>query len=336
MSSKNIACPICHNAEGGRCAIFSNFSFECQICGYYRMDVELYEQSQARPNDGGTWRLTRVQRAVLSHRIRTNSPEKPSNQSGLFTITSDLLDSIRSNGVLPSAANQAANIVRFVGDSVSRSGDSIVELPVHYHPFIGALNRESAVRLTEELDELGILKSDGIAVFTAGPHRNIGLEEPANVNLTLVGWEQYDSQIRGNFEGKSGFIAMQFNDDQLDPFVREVVKPTVKAATGWDLVDMRDVATAGIIDNIMRMRIREARFVIADLTHDNAGAYWEAGYAEGLGKPVIYICEAEKFEREKSHFDTNHCTTIPWSRDDPETFEQQLTATLRRSLELGA
>ena len=98
---------------------------------------------------------------------------------------------------------------------------------------------------------------------------------------------------------------------------------------------MRDVATAGIIDNIMRMRIKEARFVIADLTHDNNGAYWEAGYAEGLGKPVIYICEAEKFEREKSHFDTNHCTTIPWSGDDPDTFRQQLSATIRRSLDLS-
>ena len=39
--------------------------------------------------------------------------------------------------------------------------------------------------------------------------------------------------------------------------------------------------------------IRDAKFVIADLTHDNNGAYWEAGYAEGLGKPVIYICEKE-------------------------------------------
>jgi len=35
----------------------------------------------------------------------------------------------------------------------------------------------------------------------------------------------------------------------------------------------------------------------------NPGAYWEAGYAEGLGKPVIYTCEEAKFV-EASHFDT--------------------------------
>ena len=58
--------------------------------------------------------------------------------------------------------------------------------------------------------------------------------------------------------------------------------------------------------------------MLVDLTHDNSGAYWEAGYAEGLGKPVIYICEQTKFDSAKTHFDTNHSTTIMWSASSPE------------------
>src|SRR3546814_6925901 len=84
---------------------------------------------------------------------------------------------------------------------------------------------------------------------------------------------------------------------------------------------MRNVARAGIIDNIMRSQIRDAAFVIVDLTHDNSGAYWEAGYAEGLGKPVIYICEKAKFDKAKTHFDTNHCTTVV--RSEEHTSELQ-------------
>ncbi len=84
----------------------------------------------------------------------------------------------------------------------------------------------------------------------------------------------------------------------------------------------------------MREQIRDAAFVIVDLTHDNSGAYWEAGYAEGLGKPVIYICEMAKFEAAQTHFDTNHCTTVIWSNDDRQKFELELIATLRRSLDL--
>ena len=156
-----------------------------------------------------------------------------------------------------------------------------------------------------------------------------------DITLALDGWERYEAGKRGDFKGKYGFIAMQFGDSGLDDFVRDVVKPAVKNGTGYDLVDMRDVPRAGIIDDIMRVQIRDSAFVIADLTHDNRGAYWEAGYAEGLGKPVIYICEKTKFEDASTHFDTNHCTTVPWSRSDPDGFRRELIATLRRSLDLS-
>ncbi len=94
------------------------------------------------------------------------------------------------------------------------------------------------------------------------------------------------------------------------------------------------MARAGIIDNIMRTQIRDAAFVVVDLTHDNSGAYWEAGYAEGLGKPVIYICEENKFKEAQTHFDTNHCTTVLWSGRGGRDFQKELVATLRRSLNL--
>jgi nucleoside 2-deoxyribosyltransferase len=128
---------------------------------------------------------------------------------------------------------------------------------------------------------------------------------------------------------------MEFHDNILDPFVKDVLKPHVKEKLKIDVVDMRDSSKAGIIDNIMRERIRDAKFVLVDLTHENAGAYWEAGYAEGLGKPVIYLCEQTKFDEKKTHFDTNHCTTVMWSKDgDNQKFKDELIATLRRSLNL--
>ncbi len=131
---------------------------------------------------------------------------------------------------------------------------------------------------------------------------------------------------------------MEFGQPDLESFVKEVVKPRIKEELGYELLDMRDNVDAGIIDNIMRNKIREAAFVLADLTHDNRGAYWEAGYAEGLMKPVIYICEEKKFKKSSTHFDTNHCTTIPWSKDrsnkeKENIFREKLISTLRCVLE---
>jgi nucleoside 2-deoxyribosyltransferase len=87
-----------------------------------------------------------------------------------------------------------------------------------------------------------------------------------------------------------------------------------------------------LIDNQMRVAIRAARFVVADLSHDNNGAYFEAGFAEGLGRPVIYTCDAKKFAEKSTHFDTNHMTTVPWDLNNLEAAERLLTATIRATL----
>ena len=223
-----------------------------------------------------------------------------------------------------SPAIQAMNLIRYIGDEVLRSGAAIRQLPANLHEIIHAPSSEFAFEIVEELEEQKILKGHKMKRFSAY----------TNVNLTLEGWNRYEAEKQGQFKGNYGFVAMQFGDPNLDLLVNDIVKPTVEKEIGYNLIDMRDVACAGIIDNIMRTQIRDAAFVIADLTHDNPGAYWEAGYAEGLGKPVIYICEKDKFDEQKTHFDTNHCTTIPWSRGDEEAFCQELIATLRRSLDL--
>jgi nucleoside 2-deoxyribosyltransferase len=50
------------------------------------------------------------------------------------------------------------------------------------------------------------------------------------------------------------------------------------------------------ISTQLRVNIRRSRFLVCDLTHGNRGAYWESGFAEGLGKPAIYTCRKDVFE----------------------------------------
>ncbi|MGO9847825.1 MAG: hypothetical protein ACLPKT_14875, partial [Methylocella sp.] len=75
------------------------------------------------------------------------------------------------------------------------------------------------------------------------------------------------------------------------------------------------------------------RFLIADLSDDNAGAYWEAGFAEGLGKPVIYVCRArEGGELKKTHFDANHRHTVRWDLSALDQTAKELKAVIRNTL----
>ena len=81
----------------------------------------------------------------------------------------------------------------------------------------------------------------------------------------------------------------------------------------------------------LRVEIQSSRFLIADLSHRNAGAYWEAGYAEGLGKPVIFTCSEAKFA-EASHFDTNHHFHVLWDETNPEAATKKLKASIRATI----
>ena len=89
---------------------------------------------------------------------------------------------------------------------------------------------------------------------------------------------------------------------------------------------------AGLIDDRLRLEIRRSRFLVADLTRASNGAYWEAGYAEGLGKPVIYTCERTEFQKHGTHFDTNHLHTVIWEESDLKTAGDRLALTIRTTL----
>ncbi len=231
-------------------------------------------------------------------------------------------------------AAQATNLLARIGDAQCETGEGYFIDDVTDAPFVGAFNRQMFGALLQEVVASGLLKT--VAQASVSNPREPGLLSGYTYGLTLEGWRLYEAERRGRFSGQYGFIAMKFGDPVLDPFLERVIKPGVREGIGLDVVDLRNVSRAGVIDNILRAQIRDAAFVLVDLTHDNAGAYWEAGYAEGLDKPVIYLCEQAKFEAAKTHFDTNHCTTVTWSADDPARFVEALVATLRRSLNLFA
>jgi len=73
---------------------------------------------------------------------------------------------------------------------------------------------------------------------------------------------------------------------------------------------------AGLLDYQIRLLVTASRFVIADLTHEESGVYFEAGYAEAR-PPVIYTCRTDAFNPAigQPHFDVNHHLHVLW--DDP-------------------
>jgi len=164
------------------------------------------------------------------------------------------------------------------------------------------------------------------------------LSEPNAVyvlSLTMNGWARYQELQKVRSESRTAFMAMKFGDNALDRVVLECFKPAV-ARAGFELRKLTDEQPAGLIDNQIRSAILSGRFVVADLSHGSHGAYWEAGFAEGLGLPVIYTCEEDARKERKTHFDTNHMLTILWNASQLTKAGDELTATIRATLRAEA
>ena len=69
------------------------------------------------------------------------------------------------------------------------------------------------------------------------------------------------------------------------------------------------------------------------IPHPN-GAYWEAGFAEDLGLPVIYTCKKAVLQHpdEEFHFDTRNQMIIMWDTDNLQLAASELRAIIRNTL----
>jgi hypothetical protein len=309
-------CLVCKNRYGGECNLIDptgDFTDQiCTNCGRYRLSGTVRDTSKFK-------NMNDMERAALTHQLQIHQ-----GRETIPFVTTDWLDNFLKNSRLPSPSRQAASIIKFVGDYMMKTGNP-VDFPLNLYAIIGSPNPEFTSELTRELIDqkyLQAMVSDAIGSDTI----------IQDAKLTLAGWEKYEEVAQGRNASRVGFIALKFGDLTLDQLLAQTIKPAVKEL-GYDLNDLRDVAQPGVIDNILRDTIRQSLFVLVDLTHDNSGAYWEAGFAEGLNKPVLYLCEQTKFNEKKTHFDTAHCTTVIWggtkTNDD---FTRDLKATLRNSL----
>lgn len=310
----NAFCPVCKSnllkteAQGDR------HFFECPRCGPFSLSgsaKEIIAFHVSKADDVAT---------KVSYALYRMTKAEPWSM-----LTTHMLENIVRNTELPHPQEQLENLVVWLGERQPTMAKAI------------AIN-ESAVSASgaADKDSVGFLVSQAVdAGFMAGnvQHTVGGNYFVSPIQLAMKGWELFEALKRGKASGRNAFMAMQFGNAELSSIVENHFKPAVKA-TGFDLRRLDDGQPAGLIDDRLRVEIRQSRFLIADLTHQNRGAYWEAGYAEGLGKPVIYTCRKDVFEDKTTgtHFDTNHHLTVVWEAGKLSEAAEKLKATIRTTL----
>ena len=148
------------------------------------------------------------------------------------------------------------------------------------------------------------------------------------VQLTPKSLERIYELQKGKTNTKNVFIAMRFADETLK--LRDVLKQAIIDA-GYFPILMDEVQYNGQIIPEMLYQIRESKFVIAELSHHNNGAYYEAGYALGQGKEVIHICEEEAMKNEL-HFDVKQVNTITYKENCLEELKEDLIKRIQATI----
>lgn len=130
-------------------------------------------------------------------------------------------------------------------------------------------------------------------------------------NITPDGWEKVSDFFSITHSTKA-FIALSFNNEERPNIQKSIESACDK--TGWEgfTIDQTEYL-GGITDEIIGA-INQSRFIVADFTKNNAGVYYESGYAAGKNIPVIYT--VKESEVGDLHFDTRHINHIVWENYD--------------------
>lgn len=141
--------------------------------------------------------------------------------------------------------------------------------------------------------------------------------------ITLSGYMRIQELQKNRSHSNDVLVAMKFGEgtQKLREAIRRGITDAGYRATFIDEVQHNeDIATE------LLKHIRDSKFVVVDLTHQNNGAYFEEGYAMGLGKPVIQLCA----KKTKLHFDVAQKNTILWETeaDIPKRLCDRIRATM--------
>lgn len=310
-------CPICEGpvveppwarSNRDRCV-------SCPACGDIILTFEALVDSNG---------LSRQQRVMLAGFLRHES--EASHRP--FRLVQDHVDHPEvSLGLVPkSVTERISATLKALADKSYHFGASVLARPQHDWTLGWCTGKDEFQAILNHLVE-----SDQIEVESPNPGDPEGAQ---GYSVTAGGWAQVEAEAtRNQIVPKKAFVAMSFADD-LVPAWTEGFFPAISAAGFTPFRIDRQQFNDKICDRILA-EIRSCGLLVADFTHHRGGVYFEAGFALGLGKPVVWTCQ--KADIEAAHFDTRQYNHVVWTdaADLRGQLEDRIRATVPAPSEAG-
>ena len=249
-------------------------------------------------------------------------------------VLAERVDEAKKADPLP-VPKRAERLLRYlVKCSAGEIGSQIPVLDVRTPDYARALawsestGGDEIVFLSDYLSQKGWVE---ILEYTDGIER---------ITVTVDGYARIDSLKTSSVDSAQAFVAMWFDDEMNDAYEKGI-KPAIEQS-GYTPMRIDRKPDANKIDDDIIAEIRRSRFLIADMTHrkddgvrgsiadmthgkDNGArgsVYFEAGFAMGLGIPVIYTCRSDLMD--EVHFDTRQYAYIVWEKGEETELQGRL------------
>jgi hypothetical protein len=296
-------CPICLKPAPVALSTGTNCDVSCKVCGEYCISI----QAATAAASGDL--VSDEKRHILSGAIRNRYEQN----ERVEILTKDDAETILDSVSIPSDPFEAIDLLlKHLLRKAGKTSD-VVQLEMENdYPILFAKDQDEFRYYLAKAHELRYIE-----------HREGG----SSCRLDLNGWRRLAELRKYERKSDQAFVAMWF-DPSLDEVWENGFKPALEQ-TGYDNPIRIDLAEHNekVCDRIIA-EIRKSALVVADFTGQRGGVYFEAGFAMGLGIPVIWTCRDTDIE--KLHFDTRQYNHIVWS--DPADLKKRLINRIEATL----
>jgi nucleoside 2-deoxyribosyltransferase len=130
--------------------------------------------------------------------------------------------------------------------------------------------------------------------------------------ISADGWSFLENHARPSIISDQAFVAMSFSVE-LKPAWEQGIYPALRKV-GFRPYRVDAEPHIDKIDTKIITEIKNSRFLVADVTQQRPGVYFEAGYALGLGLPVFWC--VRKDDLDNVHFDTRQYNHVVWENEE--------------------
>ena len=288
--------PLCFICQKRPCLEFDSLGngdgsrYRCEICGNYIVSMRFGQDSGISPEG-----ISDDIRPLLSAAIRAANQKYAGAEPCM--ITPENYINLAGERKL-STFQKSERLLHLLAERSGSPGASTrLKTDVDY-PLISAQNDGEMTAFIQFLAGKNFLA-----------YKSVG-DGSVECTLTIPAWESLEPVNRAGGKPGTCFVAMWFDPCMTEAYENGII-PAVMTDCGMSRpvrIDLKEHNNQ-ITDEIMA-GIRDAQFTIADFTGHRAVVYYEAGFARGLGRDVIYTCRKDAFE--ERHFDTSVINHVVW------------------------